>query len=529
MPTTARNPIRVAAAALVTVGLLAAVGLPAGSSAAASSPAPAHTHRAQPADAILPGLQVAGQANTAVAVAPAVLTNWVTVSGDDGEDGNGSTFLLGPVQPAPGATGCAGISADQWANAPGPELFTYSIDGSVRGGNGSHWLSSVQMSRPGCYGWAHHIALTPSGATADSSPATTGETTLIVQPQPTASINTAWATEGSYLTDTLTLAGTYGRPVQITGQLLQAPVSRAGRTPSCTGVAGQWDNPTTVASIGPFTVTGDGEHPVPGQYQATSTACYSFTYQVTVTVDANTTATASVPAGAAGNTTLTDTPSITTTASSDQTGAGAANLSDALTVTGLHLQPGDHASVTAQVLTAPAGANGCADVDWANAAQTSSPTSLAIPADGLYSTPPVAVQAGCHTFTETLSVNGHHVSTTAEQPGQPAETLLIAPATPTPPPTASSSAPSEPPTPSVSSSAIATSTATPTGQGPTSTAAPAVHPDQTRAPVPAVSGTRQLASTGVRIQAAATLAILLLLAGAALVAANRRHPHQRAK
>jgi hypothetical protein len=528
MPIPARNPIRVAAAAAVV--LLATLGTPGRGSAATSAPTRPHSGRVQMTDSILPGLQVSGEENTSIGIGGTVLTNWVSISGDDGQDGTGSTWLLGPIQPAPGATDCTAITETQWDNGPGQESFTYSIDESTDAGNGRHWLSSVQMWRPGCYAWQHHIQLNPSGATADTSPAITGETVLIVQPQPTATINTARATAGSYLSDTLTLAGTYGRPVQITGQLIQAAPGYISRVPSCTGVTGQWDSPTVVvATISPFTVTGDGEHPVPGSYQATTAACYSFTFHLTVLVARVGTASADVPAGASGGTALVDTPTITTTASSTpiDTAAGTAQLSDALTVSGLHLQTGDIATVTAQILSAQPGTNGCADADWANADHTGTPTNLNVPADGQYDTAPVSAHAGCHTFVETLSINGHPVTTGAEQPGQQTETLLISPALPPrPTPTApGSAAATGTPTPTTSSSITGTGTPTPTQTSPSTTSA--------AASVPAVNRTGraqppapELASTGDTPTTALGAGLVALLGGAGLSWLGGRRPRR---
>ena len=415
------------------------------------------------------------------------------------------------------------------------------------------------------------------------------------------------ATIGSYLTDTLTVAGTYGQPVRVTGHLQTADPERVGRVLECPlADSGAWSKAATVAIIPPFTVTGNGPHPVPGRYLTTQASCYTFTYQITVALDAASpdpsarSILVNLPAGDPGEsalvsaptittsssatttspaTTITDqvriqglhlpagdtailrayylgaepvlpiaggdsdapacpntavldqmpaegrpatagcnptgwehtpiaaspppitvtgdgsyttdpitlpaqagygtwvetltyngitvaltpagTPSetvhavapvITTTITSTDPSGGHATVSDILTVTGLRLQPDDTASISAHVLSTASDGTSCAGIDWSVADRVGEPSSLDLPGDGRYATPPVPVGLGCHTYYEQLVINGRPVVTGAEQPGQPSETLLItAPAgplpsgTPTPAPATSHNLPSTPP------------------------------------------------------------------------------------
>jgi hypothetical protein len=637
-------------------------------------------YQVQIANPTIPTLRLTTQVNTAIASTSTVLTDTVTIAGNDGEDGTGTGYLLGPIQPGDTATDCTSITDEQWANAPLAGTFTYQIDGSVTSGNGTHFISATSTNHgPGCYGWQQHVVLTPSGATGDSTPTDPGETTLVLAPQVTTAINTPEGTVGSYLSDTLTVTGTHGRQVQVTGQLMQTAPDYIGRQPTCLSRPGQWDHPSLFATVQPFTVTGDGTTPVPGRYLTTSLACYSFTYQLKVILTATSSTTVTLPAGDPTETALASVPTITTTVSADtvnpasavadaikltnlhlaagdtatlrswylgnettlpagpagasnpclpqairdqlppdgqpaaagctptgwdttaiaatpptitvtgdgtydtdpiitptQPGygtfvqtltyngvtvlitppaepgevvhvaapdiatiasntpvddAGTASVSDTLTVTGLHLQPGDHATVTAQILTAPPGPDGCASIDWDNADHDGTPTTLDVAADGQYTTAAVSVPAGCHSFFETLAINGQHVTTGAEQPGQPTETLLLTPAppvtpTPTPTPTSSSPSPSTSPTPTPSKSSTpastvpAPTTTPPTHQPPAST--PAAPNTQRPDPKAAGGGSHRLAYTGTPIAAELLLAVLVLGAGAVLLTVSRR-------
>jgi hypothetical protein len=646
---------------------------------------------------LTPTVQVSTQVAAGLASVSTVLKDQVTVSGDDGEDGTDTATLLGPIDPASSGGGgrpalagtghaastgsttpagqCAAVTAAQWAAAPVVAAYTVPLDGSANGGNGSFTVTGTSVndskSGPGCYGWRHHLVLTPSGATADSQPTDPGESTLVLFPLASTRLSMLQASPGSYLTDTLTLAGTYGLPVQVGGQVVTAPPQRLGREMTCPLPAGgAWANAPVVANIPAFTVTGDGPHPVPGRYLTTQALCYSFAYQASVILDPNApdpTARAipvSLPAGDGGETalvsapaistgssatttspatTITDqvrisglqlaagqaatlrayylgtepvlptpgadtgtpacantavldqlpaearpsqagcnptgwehtpiaatpaaititgdgtyttdpitlpaqagygtwvetltyngitvgltppgvasetvhtvAPSITTTAASTDPAAGNAIISDTLDVTGLQLQPGDTASIAAHVLTAVSDGTSCDGVDWSVADHDGEPSSLDLPGDGHYTTTPVTVGLGCHTFYEQLLINGRPVTTHAEQPGQAAETLLItAPAGPTPAPTPT---PSGSPTPAPSSTPGPSSM--PSSQVPTP---PTVTPAP---PTPQVEGGgSSLANTGAAIGIGVIGGVLAIAAGcAALLLAQHSRP-----
>src|SRR6185437_14231782 len=115
-----------------------------------------------------------------------------------------------------------------------------------------------------------------------------------------------------------------------------------------------WDNTAIAATPAAIGVTGDGTYltdPIitPAQ-PGYGTFLQALTYNgVTVLI---------TPPAEPGELVHVAAPDI-------DTSAGTASLSDALSVTGLHLQPGDHAEITAQILTAPPSPGGdCSGIDW---------------------------------------------------------------------------------------------------------------------------------------------------------------------
>jgi hypothetical protein len=622
---------------------------------------------------LTPILQLSTKVQAPLASETTVLTDQVTVAGDDGEDGVDTATLLGPVSPGTSGDGgpslagsvhragtaaseCATISADQWATAPVVGTYIVPIDGSVGGGNGTFMVTGTSINRvdsgPGCYGWRHHLVLTPSGATSDSQPSEPGESTLVLQPIASTSISTSAATVGTYLSDTLYLSGTHGQPVQVTGQLQTTPAQRLGREMACPSPnTTAW---STVATIAAFTVTGDGTYPVPGRYLTSQAQCYSFAYQANVVLDpvasdpAAQSISLNLPAGDQGETAMISTPIVTTSSSATTTSpattvadriqiqgmqlpagdsavlrayylgtepvlptrgsnaggpdcpnaavldrlppegrpstagcnttgwentpiaadpapitvasdgtyttdaitlpaqagygtwveslthngitveltspglpsetvhmtmptiatavvstdpsGGTATMSDALDVSGLELQPGDRASITAHILTASSDGSSCDDIDWSVADHDSEPSRLDLPGDGHYITTPVSVGQGCHTYYEQLSINGRPVTTAAELPGQASETVLVAAsAGPTPGPSA-------------------TPTPTPSGSPGASPATSRPGNSQLRT---GEGGRHSLAYTGNSVAIVGLLAGLALAAGGMLVLLTR--------
>jgi len=633
---------------------------------------------------LTPDPAVTTKVNAALAAITTVLADQVTISGNDGEDGTDTATLLGPLQPGTtdggprpsgtAASACATITAQQWAAAPVVASYIVPVEGSVSGGNGTITVTGTSPATagtgPGCYGWRHHLALSPSGAIADSIPTDPGETTLVMYPAASTRINTWQATIGSYLTDTLTVAGTYGQPVRVTGHLQSADPERVGRVLECPlADSGAWSKAATVAIIPAFTVTGDGPHAVPGRYLTTQASCYTFTYQITVALDTDSpdpsarSIPINLPAGDPGESALISAPTITTSSSATMTSpattitdqvriqglhlpagdtatlrayylgaepvlpiaggdsdapacpntavldqmpaegrpatagcnptgwehtpiaalpppitvtgdgsyttdpitlpaqagygtwvetltyngitvaltlagtpsetvhavaptisttitsadpsGGHATVSDTLTVTGLRLQPGDTASISAHVLSTASDGTSCADIDWSVADHVGEPSSLDLPGDGRYTTSPVPVGLGCHTYYEQLVINGRPVATGAEQAGQPSETLLItAPAGPVPSDTTTS-------TPGTSDSPSGTPTpSTPSSPQPRPTGSA---PSPWRPPTVAGGGGHSLAFTGIRTGVAGILGGSAIAVGClALLLGQRR-------
>jgi uncharacterized protein (DUF427 family) len=104
-----------------------------------------------------------------------VLSDDVTVSGDDGEPGVISATLYGPVAP-PASMSCSDLTLAQW-EAGATQTFSVDITG-----NGSYTVTGPTSTSAGCYGWSDTVRLTPSSATSSSSPTDPGESTAITVP-----------------------------------------------------------------------------------------------------------------------------------------------------------------------------------------------------------------------------------------------------------------------------------------------------------------------------------------------------------
>lgn len=107
------------------------------------------------------------------------LTDRVTITGDDGEDGTVDAVLYGPVAPPAGGCGRLGLAAYQAARAT---HVLATVSGSVASGNGVLSVTSPPIADAGCYGWAETLTLRPSGATATSPPTAPHEATLVSRP-----------------------------------------------------------------------------------------------------------------------------------------------------------------------------------------------------------------------------------------------------------------------------------------------------------------------------------------------------------
>jgi uncharacterized protein (DUF427 family) len=104
-----------------------------------------------------------------------VLSDDVTVSGDDGEPGVISATLYGPVAP-PASMSCSDLTLAQW-EAGATQNFSIDVTG-----NGIYTVTGPASTSAGCYGWSDTVTLTPSGATSSSSPTDPGESTSITVP-----------------------------------------------------------------------------------------------------------------------------------------------------------------------------------------------------------------------------------------------------------------------------------------------------------------------------------------------------------
>jgi hypothetical protein len=138
-------------------------------------PAGATTDEIIVADAPVPSPTVATQVTSDSGLPGTVLSDVVTVSGDDGEAGVIVGTLYGPV--APSATGsCGDLTLAQW-EAGATQTFTTDITG-----NGIYTITGPTSASAGCYGWSDTITLTPSSTTGSSSPTSPAESTAITVP-----------------------------------------------------------------------------------------------------------------------------------------------------------------------------------------------------------------------------------------------------------------------------------------------------------------------------------------------------------
>ena len=138
-------------------------------------PAGATTDEVIAADPPVPSPTVATQVTSDSGLPGTVLSDVVTVSGDDGEPGVILATLYGPV--APSATGsCNDLTLAQW-EAGTTQTFTTDITG-----DGTYTITGPTAASAGCYGWSDTITLTPSSTTGSSPPTSPTESTAITVP-----------------------------------------------------------------------------------------------------------------------------------------------------------------------------------------------------------------------------------------------------------------------------------------------------------------------------------------------------------
>ncbi|HJQ42131.1 MAG TPA: Ig-like domain-containing protein [Jatrophihabitantaceae bacterium] len=110
----------------------------------------------------------------------AALTDVVTITGNDGEDGTITATRYGPVPP-PKTGRCSDVPLTTYLAAPS-RSFVVPVDGSANDGNGDVRVDGGTVTVAGCYGWAELLRLVPSGAVASSPPTASDESTLVTAP-----------------------------------------------------------------------------------------------------------------------------------------------------------------------------------------------------------------------------------------------------------------------------------------------------------------------------------------------------------
>lgn len=270
-------------------------------------PAGTGTWTVQAADPEIPAPQLATRASAQQAVVGETLSDAVTISGDDGEDGTVAATRYGPVPP-PASGRCADLPLAAYLAAPAVRS-TAAVSGTANGGNGTVSVTGPPVTAPGCYGWAETLTLTPSGATASSPPTAPLESTLVTQPALSTVASAQTAAPGTQLIDSVAVSGLGDHAGSVLA-VLYGPLP-AG-TGGCTSVTDRiWQDAVArrgaalVAGTAAFAVRGDGTYRT-SPITVSTPGCYTFAERLTPDVTPNRVVAA--PLGVAAETTLITAP-----------------------------------------------------------------------------------------------------------------------------------------------------------------------------------------------------------------------------
>jgi hypothetical protein len=380
-----------------------------------------------------PVVAIVTQANYQSVETNVVLTDKVTVTGNDGENGTITGVLHGPAS-VPESGKCADVTALAWAQAAVVGTFTTAVNGVVNSGNGDYVVIGSAPTAAGCYGWTETIMLAPSDASASSPPTAASESTLVIAPSIATQISLPVAMPGHTLHDTITFAQTGTSLATPPANLGTATVRLAylpfpGASTICADITAlQWKDfvfahPSAVVKTETLVVPANGTL-VSGDYVVPPSRVGCYSYEVTFhSALAPSSATVS-EFGAATETATVIAPVVTTQMSANKV-TDTALVIDTITVTGLHGLTGTLSGVLLGPVT-PNLAGTCDDVTYNTAVFVGSFGDLVADHDGSdYVTTSVSVTPGltaCYTGYEFLTIGGRVFYTPT--PGEITETVL---------------------------------------------------------------------------------------------------------
>jgi uncharacterized protein (DUF427 family) len=342
-------------------------------------------------DPPIPTSTVATQVTVDSGLPGTVLSDDVTVAGDDGESGVISATLYGPVAP-PASDNCGDLTLAQW-EAGATQSFSVNITG-----NGTYTVTGPVSTSPGCYGWSDSVTLTPSSVTSSSPPTDPGESTSITVPVYFIKASTTDPTDTPIAGAVFSLANASGTVLatDITSDSVPVEIDQL--------ITGGMAEGSTYELI-------ETEAP-PGYYVAT-----------------NNVTTFTVPSGVTSYTVLvTDSPVPTPTLATQvavDSGLLGTVLSDDVTVSGDDGEPG-LISATLYGPVAPPPSNSCSDLTLAQwEAGATQSFNVPITGNGTYTvTGPVSTSAGCYGWSDSVTLTPSS-STGSSSPTDPGESTSI--------------------------------------------------------------------------------------------------------
>jgi hypothetical protein len=362
---------------------------------------------------LLPSASSAGQQTM---TAGGQISDSIVVSGDDGEDGTITATLEAVKAPASGD--CASAS---FADAAAVTTSAIAINGLDDDGNGTYTTGAVTLNGSGqCATWVESLRLRPSGATATTSPGAPAESVLVTSPSMTTRTSARRSMAGAEIDDEVTVSGTYGQRVRVSGSLLGPvePVNRSCRT-------ARWEQAPAAETIRSTTFTGNGTHRLgTDKLPAGKGGCYTFVETLTAITNVGKPIEKHTAPGLVSETSLVLHPSARTRS---ERAAEGHTLRDRISVQGLY---GTSARLTARLLETTAADGECKAAGWHRARILGS-TSARIHGDGVYLTRalgPVGLihnRSTCASFADTVTVNGRKLLST--RPGIASETSVLRP------------------------------------------------------------------------------------------------------
>lgn len=343
------------------------------------------------------------------------LADTVRVKGlPDGETVTIRSTLYGPLDTLPAAE-----SDTVPPGTPIVEQFSQDLTGDGTGDQQVIFTTSSPVTADGYYVWVESSDES-ADAVVEAVTSTFGrpnETSRIVTPSVSTQASAQKTTLNSTISDTVTVAGveetlamasaaSVSGAVTLSGSLL-GPIDPVNG--SCQGL--DWSGAPVAADIPDRDVTKNGDLTGIGSFTVADPGCYTYTEKLTAQVGGGTAWQLTHSPGKAAQTVLAAAPSMATQTSDALVGVDA-QITDSVIVTNMGSNTG---TITAR-LYGPYyldDAAKCTDItaaQWQAAIDdgsmgASDDQTITVPADGTYTTEPVAtVEAGCYTWWEQLDV-----------------------------------------------------------------------------------------------------------------------------